>query len=109
MDRRDRHLLSAYFILAANSWMQHPVGYHYNPITHRDELTSFLAVMTNPEQLVTFPHTIAACFLVAGGLVTGVAVWHCCAARRRGAGTPRVPHRGQGRARSPRWSRRSAR
>jgi cytochrome d ubiquinol oxidase subunit I len=69
-------LLSAYFILAANSWMQHPVGYHYNPLTHRDELTSFLAVMTNPEQLGTFPHTIAACFLVAGGLVTGIAVWH---------------------------------
>ena len=69
-------LLSAYFILAANSWMQHPVGYHYNPITHREELTSFLAVMTNPEQLGTFPHTIAACFLVAGGLVTGIAVWH---------------------------------
>src|SRR6188768_721025 len=26
-------LLSAYFILAANSWMQHPVGYRFNPAT----------------------------------------------------------------------------
>jgi cytochrome d ubiquinol oxidase subunit I len=26
--------LSAYFILAANSWMQHPVGYAVNPVTH---------------------------------------------------------------------------
>jgi len=69
-------LLSAYFILAANSWMQHPVGSHYNPVTHREELTSFLAVMTNPAQLATFPHTIAACFLTAGGLVAGVAMWH---------------------------------
>jgi cytochrome d ubiquinol oxidase subunit I len=69
-------LLSAYFILAANSWMQHPVGYRYNPLTHREELTSFLAVMINPAQLATFPHTVAACFLVAGGLVTGVAMWH---------------------------------
>jgi cytochrome d ubiquinol oxidase subunit I len=69
-------VLSAYFILAANSWMQHPVGYHYNPVTHREELTSFLAVMTNPAQLATFPHTVAACFLTAGGLVTGVALWH---------------------------------
>ena len=25
--------LSAYFILAANSWMQHPVGYRINPVT----------------------------------------------------------------------------
>jgi cytochrome d ubiquinol oxidase subunit I len=56
--------------------MQHPVGYHYNPLTHREELTSFLAVMANPEQLGTFPHTIAACFLVAGGLVTGIAARH---------------------------------
>jgi cytochrome bd ubiquinol oxidase subunit I len=69
-------LLSAYFILAANSWMQHPVGYHYNAATHREELTSFLSVMTNPTQLVTFPHTIAGCFLVAGALVAAVAMWH---------------------------------
>ena len=69
-------MLSAYFILAANSWMQHPVGYHYNPVTHREELTSFVAVMTNPTQLVTFPHTIAGCFLVAGALVAAVALWH---------------------------------
>ena len=41
-------LLSAYFILAANSWMQHPVGYRYNPVTHREELTSIVAVLTNP-------------------------------------------------------------
>ena len=60
-------MLSAYFILAANSWMQHPVGYHYNPVTHREELTSFVALLTNPAQLATFPHTIAACFLTAGG------------------------------------------
>src|SRR5436853_5346188 len=33
-------VLSAYFILAANSWMQHPVGFHYNPVTHRAELSS---------------------------------------------------------------------
>ena len=69
-------VLSAYFILAANSWMQHPVGYHYNPVKHREELTSFLAVMTNPAQLATFPHTIAACFMTAGGLVMGIAMWH---------------------------------
>ena len=31
-------LFSAYFILAANSWMQHPVGYAYNPDTGRAEL-----------------------------------------------------------------------
>ena len=40
-------LLSAYFILAANSLMQHPVGYQYNPDTGRAELTDFWAVLLN--------------------------------------------------------------
>jgi cytochrome d ubiquinol oxidase subunit I len=80
-------MLSAYFILAANSWMQHPVGYHYNAATHREELTSFVSVMTNPTQLVTFPHTIAGCFLVAGALVAAVALWHLI---RRPAGPDAV-------------------
>src|SRR6266568_5029017 len=68
-------VLSAYFILAANSWMQHPVGYHYNPVTHREELTSFLALMTNPAQLATFPHTITAAWrsAVKAGTITSLA------------------------------------
>jgi cytochrome bd ubiquinol oxidase subunit I len=69
-------VLSAYFILAANSWMQHPVGFRYNAAAHREELTSFLSVMTNPVQLAAFPHTIAGCFMVGGGVVMGVAMWH---------------------------------
>jgi cytochrome d ubiquinol oxidase subunit I len=68
-------LLSAYFILAANAWMQHPVGYAYNAKTHQDELQSFATVMFNPAQLAGFPHVIAGCFLTAGGLVAGVALW----------------------------------
>jgi cytochrome d ubiquinol oxidase subunit I len=68
--------LSAYFILVANSWMQHPVGYTYNAAKHIDELSSFLAVLVNPAQLAAFPHVIAGCFLTAGALVAGVAMWH---------------------------------
>ncbi|MFI6819999.1 cytochrome ubiquinol oxidase subunit I [Micromonospora sp. NPDC050187] len=67
---------SAYFILAANSWMQNPVGYRINPDTGRAELTDFLAVLTNKVALITFPHTIAGCFLVAGSLIVAVALWH---------------------------------
>ncbi|GAA4737055.1 cytochrome ubiquinol oxidase subunit I [Phytohabitans rumicis] len=68
--------VSAYFILAANSWMQNPVGYRLNPDTGRAELTDFVAVLTNKVTLVTFPHTIAGAFLVAGALMTAVALWH---------------------------------
>ena len=62
-------MLSAYFILAANSWMQHPVGYVVNPVTQRAELTDFMALLTNVTALITFPHTIAAAFMTTGAFV----------------------------------------
>ncbi len=65
--------ISAYFILAANSWMQHPVGYRIN--NGRAELTDIWAVLTNSTTLVTFPHVIAGGFLVAGAFVLGVSAW----------------------------------
>jgi cytochrome d ubiquinol oxidase subunit I len=69
-------LLSAYFILAANSWMQHPVGYVLNAKTNRAELTSIVKVLTQSTALVTFPHTITAAFVTAGGLVLSISAWH---------------------------------
>ncbi|HSP70996.1 MAG TPA: cytochrome ubiquinol oxidase subunit I [Gaiellaceae bacterium] len=67
---------SAYFILAANSWMQHPVGYKLNPATHRAEMTSISAILTNSTLIRAFGHTIAAAGLTASLLVLGVAAWH---------------------------------
>ena len=69
-------LASAYFIIAANSWMQHPVGYRIDPVTHRAELTSFADLLGNPTQLVAFPHTITACYLTGAGFVLAIALWH---------------------------------
>ena len=81
-------LMSAYFILAANSWMQHPVGYRYNPVTHRAELTDFLAVLTNKVQMVTFPHTIIASYMVGGAFVMAVGLWHVLRRRTPAAERP---------------------
>ncbi|MBA3490085.1 MAG: cytochrome ubiquinol oxidase subunit I, partial [Longispora sp.] len=67
---------SAYFILAANSFMQWPVGYTFNPDTHRAELTDIGALLTNKVLLITFPHTLAASLFTAGALVAGIAVYH---------------------------------
>ena len=67
--------ISAYIILAANSWMQHPVGYEVNVATGRAELTDFLAVLTNSTNLITFPHTMAAAFLTSGAFVAGISMW----------------------------------
>ena len=68
-------LLSAYFILAANAFMQHPVGYVFNPETGRAELKSIVAVLTQTTAVSAFFHTIPSAFLTAGALFAGVAGW----------------------------------
>jgi cytochrome d ubiquinol oxidase subunit I len=74
-------ILSAYFILTANAWMQHPVGYTINEATNRAELTNYAAVLTNNTALVALAHTIGVAFLTAGAVMAGVAAWHL--ARKR--------------------------
>ncbi len=65
-------VLSAYFILAANSWMQHPVGYTLNTVTHRAELTNIFSVLTNSTVLLAFPHTIFGALSTGAMLVIGI-------------------------------------
>ncbi|MCU0279568.1 MAG: cytochrome ubiquinol oxidase subunit I [Candidatus Nanopelagicales bacterium] len=68
-------LLSAYFILAANSFMQNPVGYEYNPVTQRAEMNDIGAVLFQPLAMITFSHVITMAFMVAGLFVAGVSAW----------------------------------
>ncbi len=68
-------LLSAYFILAANSWMQHPVGYKLLP-NGRPQLTDIWAVLGNSTQLVTFPHVIFGALVTGGVVMISVSAWH---------------------------------
>lgn len=67
--------MSAFFIIAANSFMQHPVGARYNPETGRAELTSIVDLFTNNTALAAFPHAVAGAFLTAAVFVAGVAAW----------------------------------
>ena len=67
--------LSAYFILAANAFMQHPVGYVINPVTNRAELTDFLKVLTQNTAVVAWAHTMATSFMVSGTLVVAVSAY----------------------------------
>ncbi|SFA83856.1 cytochrome bd-I ubiquinol oxidase subunit 1 apoprotein [Amycolatopsis marina] len=71
---------SAYFILAANSWMQHPVGVEF--VDGRPTMNSIWAVLTNNTALAAIPHTIAGTFSVAAAFLVGIAGWRL--ARRRG-------------------------
>ncbi|WP_424212765.1 cytochrome ubiquinol oxidase subunit I [Streptomyces sp. BI20] len=69
-------VLSAYFILAANSWMQHPVGYKINEANGRAELTDFWAVLSQNTATSQFFHTITAAFLTGGAFMVGIAAYH---------------------------------
>jgi cytochrome d ubiquinol oxidase subunit I len=65
--------VSAIWILIANSFMQHPVGYALN--NGRAEMTDFLALITNPYFLHQFPHVISASVCTATFFVLGISAW----------------------------------
>ena len=67
--------VSAFFIIVANSFMQHPVGAHYNPATRRAELQSIGALLGNNTARAAFSHAVAASLLTAGTFVAAVSAW----------------------------------
>ncbi|MBE0671176.1 MAG: cytochrome ubiquinol oxidase subunit I [Anaerolineales bacterium] len=68
--------LSALWILLANGWMQHPVGYVINDANGRAELVNFFALITNPKGWLFFWHTISAGLATASFLIIGVSAYH---------------------------------
>jgi len=68
--------LSALWILLANGWMQHPVGYVIDPTTGRPMLNDFLALATNPKGWLFFGHTITAGLATASFLILGISAYH---------------------------------
>ncbi|MDA4107154.1 cytochrome ubiquinol oxidase subunit I [Mycolicibacterium holsaticum] len=79
--------MSAFFIIAANSWMQHPVGAVVNPDTGRAELTSIVALFTNNTAIAAFSHAVFGSFLTAGTFVAAVCAWWMVRAHRQGPET----------------------
>ncbi|GAA4707558.1 cytochrome ubiquinol oxidase subunit I [Pseudonocardia yuanmonensis] len=67
--------LSAYFILAANAWMRHPVGFEVDPATGRARLTSIWAVLGNDQAWSTYLHVVSAAFIAAGLFVAAVSAY----------------------------------
>ncbi|MFZ5998152.1 MAG: cytochrome ubiquinol oxidase subunit I [Nitrospirota bacterium] len=66
--------LSALWILLANGWMQHPVGYVLR--NNRAEMVDFTAMLTNPYGLLKFFHTIFSGYVIAAFFVMGIAAYH---------------------------------
>ncbi|MFZ5585089.1 MAG: cytochrome ubiquinol oxidase subunit I [Thermodesulfobacteriota bacterium] len=66
--------VSAYWILAANSFMQHPVGYTIR--NGRAELADFMAIITQKWAVLEFLHTLSGAYIVSAFFVMGVSAWH---------------------------------
>ena len=67
--------ISAWWILVANAWMQHPVGMEFNPETVRHEMVSFVAVAFSPTAVVKFFHTVSSGWMTGAVFVVGVSCW----------------------------------
>lgn len=68
-------VLSAYFILAANAWMQHPVGYVINTEKGRAELVDIMAVLTQKTAITEFLHTIPSAAFAGGAFMAGISAY----------------------------------
>lgn len=66
-------MISALWILAANSFMQHPVGYTIN--SGRAEMTDLGALLTNGQLLWEYPHTVSAAVATGAFLMAGISAW----------------------------------
>jgi len=72
-------ILSAFIILAANSFMQNPIAYEMDPVTGRARLTSFTGLLLNKVNLAAFPHTLSGAAMIGGALLLAIAVWRMAA------------------------------
>jgi len=74
---------SALWILVANSWMQNPVGAHFNPQTMRMELSSFTEVLFNPVAQSKFVHTVSAGYVTGSVFVMAIGAYYMLRGRHR--------------------------
>ena len=68
--------ISAWWILVANAWMQHPVGCSFNPDTMRNEMVDFLAVAFSPFAVGKFCHTVISAWIIGAVFVVAVSSWY---------------------------------
>jgi len=67
-------ILSGFFIVATDAWMQHPVGYQI--ANGRAELTSLWALLTNPYLRWQYPHVISGALVTGSMVMAGVGAYY---------------------------------
>src|SRR5512133_804190 len=72
-------VVSGFFIVATNAWMQHPVGYQI--VQGRAELTSLIALLTNPYARWQYPHVISGSLITASMVMAGTGAYYLLARR----------------------------
>ena len=78
--------ISAFFIIVANSWMQHPVGVEMGA-DGRPVMTDVWAVLTNNTALAAYTHTVLGALVVAGMFLLGISWYHLWRRRHDGIDT----------------------
>jgi cytochrome d ubiquinol oxidase subunit I len=72
--------ISGYFIVAADAWMQHPVGYVTSP-DGTIELQSLAAVLLSPFAVWQFTHVLTGAIAAGGFIVAGIGAYYLLAKR----------------------------
>jgi cytochrome d ubiquinol oxidase subunit I len=78
-------IVSAYFIIVANSWMQHPVGVAF--VDGRPVMTDVWALLGNNTAIAAFTHTILGSLSVGGAFLLGIAWYQLWQRRKDGIDT----------------------
>jgi cytochrome bd ubiquinol oxidase subunit I len=66
-------VLSAAFIMAANSWMQHPVGYVM--VNGKPQLNDIWALFTNPVWVWSYAKVVLAALVTGAAVMLAVSAW----------------------------------
>jgi cytochrome d ubiquinol oxidase subunit I len=77
-------VLSGFFIVATNAWMQHPVGYRI--VGDHVELTSLWALLSNPYVRWQYPHVISGALVTASMVMAGIGAFYLLARRHEESG-----------------------
>ena|SRR5262245_28668889 len=72
-------VLSGFFIVATNAWMQHPVGFRI--VGDHAELTSLVALLTNPYVRWQYPHVISGAIVTGSMVMAGIGAFYLLAGR----------------------------
>jgi cytochrome d ubiquinol oxidase subunit I len=77
-------VVSGFFIVATNAWMQNPVAYRM--VDGRAELTSLWGLLSNPYARWQYPHVISGSLIVASTVMAGIGAFYLLSRRHESAG-----------------------